>query len=258
MIGSQIKKDLLQLGLSDNEIKFYVAGLELGLATIPQIAERAGLSRMSGYNIYKSLNQKGMADMDVRSYGQKCKVAKPAKLLTMFEESRKQMDKLASNLPNLIGELSVMYSSVPEDLQIHYFRGRDAITKIWNEALTSSKKGDDLLVISALDYTPTLGASTLEFLEEISAQSKEKGIHPKVILERSGSYLMDRKVIQGLFPESVQMKLGATCEQIVYANTVAYIFPGQEIFGITIQSKALAEHHSRVFYTLWNKAQAIS
>lgn len=253
MLTSKLKQDLLKLGLSDNEIKFYVAGLELGLATIPQIAERAGLSRMSGYNIFKALNQKGMADMDVRSYGQKCKVAKPAKLLTLFEDQRKSMDKLATNLPNLIGELNVLYSSVPEDLEIHYFRAKEAVTKIWDEALTNTKKGDDILTLSAIDFAPTFGEQYLEFLEELALRCEEKGIHHKLILEKSGSYSVERKVIIDLFPEAVQMKLGATCEQMVYADYVAYIFPGKELFGITIHNRELANHQSRIFYTLWNK-----
>lgn len=253
MLTSTLKKDLLQLGLTDTEIKFYVAGLELGLATIPQIAERAGVSRMSGYNIFKTLHQKGMADMDVRSYGQKCKVAKPAKLLTLFEDNRKNMDKLATNLPNLIGELNVLYASVPEDLEIHYHRAREAVTKVWNEALTNTKKGDDILTMSAVDFAPTFGDRYIEYLEEISFRCKEKGIHHKMILEKTGTYSVSRKVIQEIFPESVQMKLGATVEQMVYADTVAYIFPGKELFAITIHSKELANHHSRMFYTLWNK-----
>lgn len=253
MLTSKLKQDLLKLGLSDNEIKFYVAGLELGLATIPQIAERAGLSRMSGYNIFKVLSHKGMADMDVRSYGQKCKVAKPAKLLTLFEDQRKSMDKLATNLPNLIGELNVLYSSVPEDLEIHYFRAKEAVTKIWDEALTNTKKGDDILTLSAVDFAPTFGEQYMEFLEELAMRCEEKGIHHKLILEKSGSYSVERKVIQNLFPESTQMKLGATCEQMVYADYVAYIFPGKELFGITIHNRELANHHSRIFYTLWNK-----
>lgn len=253
MLTTKLKQDLLKLGLSDNEIKFYVAGLELGLATIPQIAERAGLSRMSGYNIFKVLSHKGMADMDVRSYGQKCKVAKPAKLLTLFEDQRKSMDKLATNLPNLIGELNVLYSSVPEDLEIHYFRAKEAVTKIWDEALTNTKKGDDILTLSAIDFAPTFGEQYMEFLEELAIRCEEKGIHHKLILEKSGSYSVERKVIQDLFPESVQMKLGATCEQMVYADYVAYIFPGKELFGITIHNRELANHHARMFYTLWNK-----
>lgn len=253
MITSKLKQDLLQLGLSDNEIKFYVAGLELGLATVPQIAERARLSRMSGYNIFKSLSQKGMASMDVRSYGQKCKVAKPAKLLSLFEDERKSLDKLATNLPNLIGELNVLYSSVPEDLEIHYFRAKEAVTKIWNEALTNTKKGNDILTMSAVDFGPTLGEQYVEWLEDIALRCTEKGIHPKFILEKSGSYSLSRQVVQEIFPESVQLKLGATCEQIVYADTTAYIFPGKELFGITIHNKELANHHSRVFYSLWNK-----
>ncbi len=253
MLKSKFKKDLLQLGLSENEIKFYVAGLELGLATIPQIAERAGLSRMSGYNIYKSLNRQGMADMDVRSYGQKCKVAKPAKLLSLFEDNRKDMDKLASNLPNLIGELNVLYASVPEDLEVHYYRAREAVTKIWDQALTATKKGDDILTLSAVDLAPAMGERYVEYLEEVAQRCEEKGIHHKMILEKTGSYSLDRKIIQDIFPESVQMKLGATIEQMVYADTTAFIFPGKELFAITVRSKELANHHSRIFYTLWNK-----
>lgn len=253
MITSKVKKDLLQLGLTDNEVKFYVAGLELGLATIPLIAERAGLSRMTGYNIFKLLNQKGMADMDVRSYGQKCKVAKPAKLLSLFEEQRKTLDKLATNMPNLIGELNVHYASVPEDLEIHYFRAKEAVYKIWDEALTNTKKGDDVLALSAVDFSPTLKEHYMEFLEELVVRSEEKGIHLKMILEKTGSYAISRATVQDIFHESVQLKLGATCDQMIYADTVAYIFPGRELFGITIHNKELANHHSRIFYTLWNR-----
>lgn len=258
MITSKVKKDLLQLGLTDNEIKFYVAGLELGLATIPQIAERAGLSRMTGYNIFKVLNQKGMADMDVRSYGQKCKVAKPAKLLTLFEQERKSLDKLATDMPNLIGELNVLYSSVPEDLEIHYFRAKEAVTKIWDEALTNTKKGDDVLVLSAVDLAPTLGEHYLEFMEEQLLRANEKGIHLKMILEKTGTYTIARSELQQLMPESMQMKLGATCDQLIYADHVAYIFPGRELFGITIHNKELFNHHSRIFYTLWNKTYSLN
>lgn len=253
MLTAKIKKDLSQLGLTENEIKFYVAGLELGLATVPQIAERAGLSRMSGYNLFKTLNQKGMAEMDLRSYGQKCKVAKPAKLLTLFEQHTKQLDKLATDLPNLIGELNVLYASVPDDLEIHYFRAKEAVTKIWDEALTNTKKGDDILTISAVDFAPTLGSHYVEYLEDLALRCEDKNIHHKLILEQTGSYSLDRRTIQQIFPESKLMKLGATCEQMVYADYVAYIFPGRELFAITIHSKELANHHSRMFYSLWNK-----
>lgn len=253
MLTAKIKKDLSQLGLTENEIKFYVSGLELGLATVPQIAERAGLSRMSGYNIFKTLNQKGMAEMDLRSYGQKCKVAKPAKLLTLFEEQTRHLDKLATNLPNVIGELNVLYASVPEDLEIHYYRAKEAVIKIWDEALTNTKKGDDILTISAIDFAPTLGEHYVEFLEELAVRCEDKKIHHKLILEQTGSYSLDRQTIQHIFPESKLMKLGATCEQMVYADYVAYIFPGRELFAITIHSKELANHHSRMFYSLWNR-----
>ncbi|MFH0819086.1 MAG: helix-turn-helix domain-containing protein [Patescibacteria group bacterium] len=251
MIKSSIKKDLLKLGLTESEIKFYIAGLELGLDTVPQIAERAGLSRMSGYNIFKTLNSKGLAEMDLRSYGQKVKCAKPAKLLTLFEEQRRDLDKLAANLPQVVGELNVVYSTVPEELEIHYFRSKDAVIKIWNDALNTTKKGDEILVMSSVNYLPTMQEKYMEFLEEIAWRRQEKGINQKILIERSSPPQLSKKEITRLLGEQRYIDAGLTSDQIIYANKVAYIMPGTELFGITVLSEELHNNIAKLFYKLW-------
>jgi len=251
MIKAKIKKDLCKLGLTESEIKFYIAGLELGLATVPQIAERAGLSRMSGYNIYKTLNQKSLAEMDLRSYGQKVKCAKPAKLLMLFEEQRRDLDKLAADLPQVVGELNVVYSTVPEELEIHYFRGKEAITKIWDDALNTTKKGDEILAMSSVNYLPTLQERYSEFLEEIAYRREEKGINQKTLIERSSPPQLARKEMERLLGETRFIDAGLTSDQLIYANKVAFIMPGVEIFGITILSEEIHNNLAKIFYKLW-------
>lgn len=251
MIKTKIKNDLLKLGLTESEIKFYIAGLELGLATVPAIAERASLSRMSGYNIFKTLNQKGLAEMDLRSYGQKVKCAKPAKLLMLFEEQRRDLDKLATNLPQVVGELNVVYSTVPEELEIHYFRGKEAITKIWDDALNSTKKGDEILVMSSVNYLPTLQDKYSEFLEEVAYRREEKGINQKVLIERSSPPQLNPKEITRLLSEVKYVDIGLTSDQIIYSNKVGFIMPGLEIFGITVLSEEIHNNLAKIFYKLW-------
>lgn len=251
-INQKLRADLSKLGFSESEIKFYVAGLELGLGTIPQIAARAGLSRMSGYTIFKALRQKGMAEIDVRKYGQKVKVAKPAKLLSMYEENRRSLDTLGKNLPSLVGELNIIYASVPEDLEIHYFRAREAITKIWNEAWTNTKKGDEILWISAVDYFATLNPNFYEFFDEMKTICDEKGINQKVVFEKTAQVVLTKKEKDKYFKEYKNMGLGQTMDTLIFEDTVAFIFPGAELFGITIRSEELANNQSRSFYKLWN------
>lgn len=251
MIKTKIRKDLLKLGLTESEIKFYIAGLELGLATVPKIAERADLSRMSGYTIFKSLNQKGLAEMDLRSYGQKVKMAKPAKLLMLFEDQRRELDKLAADLPQVVGELNVVYSTVPEELEIHYFRGKEAITKIWDEAMNSTKKGDEILFLSAINYLPTLQDKYVEFLEENYWRRNEKGINQKTLIEKSSPPQLSQKEIHKLFGEVKQQDAGLTFDQIIYANKVAYIMPGTELFAISILSEEIHNNMAKIFYKLW-------
>ncbi|MBU0670945.1 MAG: helix-turn-helix domain-containing protein [Patescibacteria group bacterium] len=251
-LNDKLRKDLSKLGFTESEIKFYVAGLELGLGTIPQIASRAGLSRMSGYTIFKTLRQKGMADIDVRKYGQKVKVAKPAKLLSMYEERRRNLDTLGKNLPALVGELNIIFASVPEDLEIHYFRGKEAITKIWNEAWTNTKKGDEILWISAVDYMPILNPHFYEFFDEMENVTNEKGINMKAVFEKTAQSVLTKKEKDKYFKEYKSMGLGQTMDTVIFEDTVSFIFPGTELFGLTIRSEELANNQSRSFYKLWN------
>lgn len=251
-LNQKLRSDLAKLGFTESELKFYIAGLELGLGTIPQIAARASMSRMSGYTIFKALRQKGMAEIDVRKYGQKVKVSKPAKLLSMYEDRRRSLDSLGKNLPSLVGELNIIYASVSEDLEIHYYRAKDAIMKVWHDAMNNTKKGNEILWISAVDYFNSLNPNYYEFFDELKIVSEEKGINQKVIFEKTAQIALTKKEREKYFKEIKNMGLGQTIDTVIYEDTVAFIFPGTELFGLTIKSEELANNQSRSFYKLWN------
>ncbi len=46
---------LRSLGLTDKEIKVYLASLQLGVSLVQKIASTAGLNRTSAYDLLKSL-----------------------------------------------------------------------------------------------------------------------------------------------------------------------------------------------------------
>jgi len=52
---NQLNETLLQMGLNEKEAKVYLACLELGGATIAEIAEKSGVKRTSIYNFLEEL-----------------------------------------------------------------------------------------------------------------------------------------------------------------------------------------------------------
>ncbi len=65
-------KDLIEFGLSEKEAKIYIALLELEIATVNEIAKKAGVNRSSTYVTLDGLISKGFVsisdDKNIRHY----------------------------------------------------------------------------------------------------------------------------------------------------------------------------------------------
>jgi sugar-specific transcriptional regulator TrmB len=56
----QIVRELTKLGLSEKEAKVYIAGLELGKATILELSKKAEVKRGTCYEIVMNLSNLGL------------------------------------------------------------------------------------------------------------------------------------------------------------------------------------------------------
>jgi sugar-specific transcriptional regulator TrmB len=82
-----MKEEILKsLGLSDKEIKIYLANLQLGSSLVQKIANFAGLNRTSAYDLLKSLEQKGFVSHTIQSGKRFYQAAQPTKLIDMLKE----------------------------------------------------------------------------------------------------------------------------------------------------------------------------
>ena len=61
------EKILTSLGLTDKEVKIYLASLQLGSSLVQKIANFAKLNRTSAYDLLKSLEQKGFISYTIQS-----------------------------------------------------------------------------------------------------------------------------------------------------------------------------------------------
>ena len=105
-----MKEALLNFGLSNKEADVYLAHLELGQATVKQIAEKADLKRTSTYTYIRSLINRGLLNTLEKDGKQYFIAEKPEKLKFFCEQQEKEIKRKIKNIESILPELESLYN----------------------------------------------------------------------------------------------------------------------------------------------------
>jgi len=235
---------LKDLGLSEKEIKVYVAGLKLGLANVSSYAEKANLPRTTIYDLLKSLKEKGLASYVIKSGVKYFSVANPKELLEKLQEKEKKIKEILSELENL-QKVSI------EKPKVEFYQGLEGIKTV----------ADDIIKKPKTTYFAFISEKALKFIPiyhlQYRRKRKERKIFVNIITEKTPvTEELKRKDKEELretrFLEKV-MKNSVT-SFFIYGNKIAYIIATEmEQVGVIIENKDIAEFQKKIFDQLWKK-----
>jgi HTH-type transcriptional regulator, sugar sensing transcriptional regulator len=117
-------QQLEQFGLTGKEAGVYLANLELGAGSVQNIAKRAGIHRVSTYDILRSLMEKGV----VRQ------VAKGKKIYYSALEPQFFLERLknkANAFSQIIPELQAIRYKGPNKIKVTYHEGEDSVMEAY-------------------------------------------------------------------------------------------------------------------------------
>ncbi|HLD33377.1 MAG TPA: helix-turn-helix domain-containing protein [Candidatus Nanoarchaeia archaeon] len=100
---------LVDLGLSKNETKSYIALLELGIAATGQVAEKSKLHRASAYDALERLQAKGLVSFHLRQSIKYYEAMDPKNLLHLLKTKEQQLEEIMPQL-QLLRELALSQS----------------------------------------------------------------------------------------------------------------------------------------------------
>lgn len=239
-----MEEELREFGLTDREVKVYLAMLKLGTALVQDIAKSAGTYRTYTYEVLKSLMQKGLVSYAIKSGKQYFEVAEPEKLLSILKEREIKVNKI---LP----ELKTIYKSVTEKPKIELYEGKEGLKTILDDLI---KTKQEVLVYSSTRKQLVL--LDFYFPNYITRRVKEK-IKIKVLTERSKETLEmrknDKKELREMrfLPEGFEFPTATN----IYGNKVAILSLEKEPIGIIIENEDIAKTQRMVFELLWKTSK---
>ncbi len=134
-----IEQVLQNIGLTQNEIKVYLALLNLGESKTGEILNKAGLNSGKIYEILDSLQKKGLVSFVVRSGIKYFSPANPKRVLDYLDEKRKNIIKQEESykeiLPNLLKQISLK----AKEPKIEIFTGYKGMKTAYKKELNFSK-----------------------------------------------------------------------------------------------------------------------
>ena len=227
------KEQALKLmGLNDNEIKVYLANLQIGSNLVQEIANFAGLNRTSAYDILKSLEQKGFVSFAIKSGKKYYQATPPNNLFSMIKEKENLIKK---SLP----ELNSLMKGVNKRPSIEVYAGKEGLKTIFEDILNESKS---FLCIASKKHLLNLFEYYFPHFVE---RRKKKGINVKLI---SNSPPLDPSIPHKLVNKKIKT---AT---FIYKGKIAMLsLDKKEPIGLLIDEKNFYETQKALFELLWER-----
>lgn len=239
-----IDRVLIDIGLHETEVRFYLAALELGQATMRDIARKADISRTNAYDVFSRLLEQRLVNEIPQASDRSMLIMaeSPERVLEIVEERRK---KLEAVMPELLS----LHNRAPEKPKVRYFQGADGIKTVLDETVQCRSK----LLLGILSMRDLYEVPGRAWMDDNVQRRIRAGVTLRVIRSATKdlhAYWSDNPTdlrILRYAPENFSFSMTT----YIYDDTVALISSRKENFAMTIESAELAAMQTGLFETLW-------
>lgn len=243
-----ITDELVELGLSDEESKVYLALLELGGGYASTVAKRAGVNRVACYHTLGKLLDRGIIT-SLEKNNIKFFAVENVKVIV---DKQKELLKKAERL---MPELSALVNKSAYSPKTQYYEGLNSIKNIFEDTLTTKK---ELLGYTNLASLPKVLPE--DFLKDYAKRKTNLGIKTRMLspISKDGLKYLGKYYPKGFDPNLVeilfvnQKQFPFEYEINIYGNKVSIIsLNPEEMIGLIIESSIYANTERAIFNLAW-------
>ncbi len=242
----EIFKGLGAFGLDEKEVKVYLAGLELGTASVLELSRRTTLPRTTLYPILERLEHQGVFKVG-KQKNTKVYIAETPDVLKVH------LDERAALFSKTLPALDALTGSVEDGPGVTFYEGSDGFKRIWKSIMQSGVKEYRMI---------TSGTGLLDYVKEpylvkrVIADRLEKKIFSKQLIRDSRDA---RKIVEKDKEELRESRflpstINLPSTVIIFAEQVAFITTRKENTMILLASGDVALTYRTLFDLIWDKA----
>ncbi len=246
---------LLKIGLTQNEIKVYLALLELGDTTTGPLIRSVGINSSKVYESLERLERKGLAGYVKKTNKRYFQATDPDRLMDFLDEKKKRLDEEKQEIAQMLPKMrQLMTKSADEQQEATIYKGLKGYRTLLESMLQELQGKGSYMAFASGMLKQVLGPYWHVF------QKKKKQYmissrclwDPKVRTQKG--YLKEyvgtgRFLSKGSYRSPVDM--------FIFNDKVILIsYTSKPVFAVLITSKGMAQSYRDLFETIWASAKA--
>ncbi len=228
-----IENTLKDFGLTEHEIKVYLALLKNGASLAGTISRKTGIHRRNVYDITERLIKKGIIGYIVKNNRRLFEAVNPEKFVDILKEKESE---LMEGLPLLRD----MYSGTKERQETNFYKGTEGLKTVFQDQLEDNK---EVLIIgashSAFEVLPF-------YFKWYDKDRVKKKVRARIIASGNLGKSIPLSEIRYL-PQKYANPLAIN----IYKDKVAIILWKKSPMAIVIKEKEVADSYRKYFELMW-------
>ncbi|MCK4589979.1 MAG: hypothetical protein KAT77_06045 [Nanoarchaeota archaeon] len=241
-------KLLEELGLTKNEIKVYLALLELGSTSTGPLIKKVGMHRAAVYDIIDLLIDKGLVSYVIKANRKYFEAQDPDRLLEYLESKKQDIVNKEEKLKKILPELQLKRKLSKEEQEGTLYKSKKGLKSIFEDILKEKKpwfvfgatgKFKELFHAYFIHFHERRAKSKIPlkiiFNDEVRKQKREKELKLCKIKYLPNSYI-------------------SPSTTFIYGDRVAIINWSSDPMAFLMRSKQVADSYKSFFDILWKTA----
>lgn len=247
---------LREAGLTEGEIKAYLALLEIGSSTTGPIIEKTGIARSIIYTILEKLIQKGLVSLIIKEKTKYFQAANPRKILDYLNERENKFEKNKKEIEVLLPQLLSKEKQTKKSETTMYFGLRGVRTAHENLYLKLGKDEEYyFLGIPAFQPEEQHMYWKRDHLRRIKIGIKCKLLFNK---DTDSKVLRNRNSYKGCDARYMPTDIKTPAAFLIYKDTVTVILQHPETLAIEIINQSIADSFKAYFEEFWGKSKKLN
>jgi sugar-specific transcriptional regulator TrmB len=234
--------------LGAKQATVYQASLELGIATVQQIAHQAHLPRSTCYLLLEELKSQGLISTTKRGKKTLMVAESPDKLVQLVADQQQSLGNARTKLAATLPQLNALYNAVPQKPAVTYYEGLTGIKTILEETLAASE-----IFVLCSGYSKPLPKALNSYLDDYFERLDQKQILTKEIIGGSPDARAYQKHYEGKFHQIKVHHFGdqlAHIDKMIYGDKLA-IVSYEFLNGVVIENRQIVEFERVLVKQLW-------
>lgn len=233
---------LEEVGLSQSEVKAYVASLEIGSATNGEIAKKANLNRSNCNEALKRLTNKGLVSYVIKANKKYYEATDPIYILELLKEKKEQIVKIIPNLREL-------KKIKRKEQEANIYEGYKGIKTVFEDILNTLKPGEEYLVFGVVNIPKPFEAYMIHWTK----RRIEKKLKLKIIFNKDiNQEIIEKYKKEKLTELKILPKEYVTPAVVnVYGNKTATIVWAKEPIAFVVKNKEYSDSFRQYFKMVW-------